>query len=81
MDSDKQGPFVKYRTLRNLASFFKRRQFCFELNPLMVVEKYKVINELSCMSNGLRFVSSQAFGLEYSEEVFSHSVIIAISSS
>ena len=67
--------------MHELASFFKRRQFCFKLNPLMVVEEYEVINELSSMCYGLGFVPSQAFDLEYSKEVFCHSVIIAISPS
>ena len=35
----------KRKSSNRLTSLFERRQFCFELNPLVVVEIDKVVNE------------------------------------
>ena len=48
--------------LRKLASFFKRRQFCFELNPFMIVEKDIVRDELAGLVRRFRFVPVDTLG-------------------
>ena len=48
--------------LRKLASFFKRRQFCFDLNPLMIVEKNVVVDELPGLVRRLGFVPADTLG-------------------
>lgn len=60
-------------------SFFKRRQFCFELNTLIIVEINEIVNEQLCLLNGIGSMPAQAFGFQYSKEVFSHSIIITVS--
>ena len=52
------------------ASQFKRSQFCFELNALMIVKVDVIINELPCFGKCLYLRSVNAFGFEDRKEIF-----------
>ena len=77
----KRGPLPKEEKSDKLASQLKRRQFCFELYTLIIVEEYEVVNEQLRFMYRLRLVTSEALGFQYPKEVFSHGVIIAVSTS
>lgn len=59
-----------------MASQLKRRQFCFELYTLIIVEEYEVVNEQLRFLYRLRLVPAETLGFQYSKEVFSHGVCV-----
>ena len=59
------------KILRVLASLFKRRQFCLELNPLMVVKVNVIINQRFCHGKIFDFMSVDAFSFEDGKEILS----------
>ena len=79
--TEEKGPLPKEEKSNELASQLKRRQFCFELYTLIIVEEYEVVNEQLRFMYRLRLVTSEALGFQYPKEVFSHGVIIAVSTS
>jgi len=54
-----------------LASQFKRSQFCFKLNALVIVEVDIIIDQLPCFSECFDLRSVNTFCFEDREEIFS----------
>ena len=80
-DSTK-SPWCRKNELSNrLTSQFQRRQFCFELDALVVVEVDVVINELTRLFKGCNLLAVDALRFENGEKVFSQSVVVRISTS
>ncbi|SFB95884.1 hypothetical protein SAMN02910406_00909 [Ruminococcus albus] len=65
----KKAPMI-IESSNKLASQFKRSQFCFELNALVIVKVYVIINELLCFCKSLYLHTVNAFGFEYRKEIF-----------
>ena len=70
--AQKTPPKQGYEILSNiLAPKFHRCQFCFSLNPLMVVEVNILINEPPCFRKSLYLNSVYALRFEDREKIFS----------
>lgn len=70
--AQKAPPMQGYEILSNiLAPKFHRCQFCFSLNPLMVVEVNILINEPPCFRKSLYLNSVYALRFEDREKIFS----------
>ncbi|MDP3447988.1 MAG: hypothetical protein Q8S22_08015 [Eubacteriales bacterium] len=65
--------------LRELASFFERRQFRFQLDALMVVEIDILINEQSSFVDRFGFAAMDTSCFQNAKEVFRHCIIVAVS--
>ena len=74
-------PLWRNELSNELASQFKRSQFCFELYALMIVEIDVIINELFCFRKSLNLCSVNTLCFEDREEIFCQSVIIGIPTS
>ena len=66
---------------KELTSQFKRSQFCFKLNSLMVVKIDVSINEKTSFLKSLKFYAVNTFSFENGKEIFSQSIVIRISAS
>ena len=77
--TDPKAPLMQGKRLNRLASFFNRRQFCFELDSFMVVKMDVVINQRIGCSKILDFLAVDTLGFQDAKEIFSHSVVEAIS--
>lgn len=70
--AQKKPPNIGNEILSNmLTSFFQRRQFCFSLDALVVVEVDVIINGLSCLCKRGKLYPVDAFRFKNREEVFS----------
>ena len=68
----KKAPNVGERELCNrLTSLFEWRQFCFELNSLVIVKVYEVVNEASSLFEGGDLHPMDTLRFENGKEVFS----------
>ena len=65
-----KAPYGKNELSNKLASQFKRSQFCFKLDTLMIVKVNIVINELFCIGECLELRSVNTFCLENRKEIF-----------
>ncbi len=63
-------PLWHIKLSNELASQFKRSQFCFKLDTLMIVKVNIVINELFCIGECLELRSVNTFCLENRKEIF-----------
>ena len=69
----------KYQILSDkLASFFKRSQFCFCLNPILIAEPDVLPDEEASLLKSFQFYTVNALGFENREEIFCHSIVIRI---
>lgn len=59
----------------------ERRRSCFRLNTFGVVESDIAVNERPGKSEGRQLVSVDAFGFEDGEEILSHGVVVAVTTS
>ena len=66
------------KKLTELTSFFKRCQFCFELNALVIVKMNVLINEGASFVKRRKFMAIDTLYFQDAEEVFSHSVVVQI---
>ena len=64
-----------------LAPQFQRRQFCFSLDALVVIEINIVVDQYIGLLKGGSLMSVNTLGFENGKEVFCHCVVIAISAS
>ena len=76
----KRPPVGRYRVLSGVAQR-ERRHSSFSLDTLVVIEIDIIVNQHSGFINSNRKVSVDTFGLEDREEIFCHSVVIAVSPS
>ena len=68
----KKAPKVGRRESSNgLTSLFEWRQFCFELNSLVVVEIDKIVNEATSLLEGSDLRPMDTLRFENGKEVFS----------
>ena len=74
-------PLWHIKLSNELASQFKRSQFCFELNTLMIVKVNVIINHSSSFLKGRYLCPVNALCFENREEIFSQSIIIRIATS
>ena len=76
----KKNPYgKKYQILSSkLASFFERSQFCFCLDPLVVVETDKLSNEEASLLKSFQFYTVNALSFENREKIFRHCVVIRV---
>ena len=80
MDREESAQSQDIVRLRSLTSLFERRQTCFGLNTLVIVEIDVLINEEFGLFKCVNFLERDAFGPENREEVFRYSIIITVSS-
>ena len=72
----------EYKFLSNiLAPQFQRRQFCFGLDALVVVEINVIINEFSRFSKSGNLCAVNTLGFENGKEIFSQSIVVRITAS
>ena len=67
--------------MSKLASQFKRSQFCFELNPVVVVEADVIVDQTLGFIKGTKFRAVNTLCLQNREEIFSRSIVIWVSTS
>lgn len=61
---------VRKKSNNRLAPQFKRSQFSFKLNTLIIVEIYVIINDKSSLIKRCEFDSVNALGFEDRKEIF-----------
>lgn len=80
-DCTKRAPDGGKIELSGLASLFKRRQFCFKLNALMVVKMDVIINQRISGGKIFDFLPVNTLSLKYRKEIFSHGVVVTVTAS